>query len=496
MQKVPGVRCTPPCSKRYLLVILGLLTCYPAFCQNVTVFNSGDSFTDGIYYVNGTVNGKDSYIKLNSPMAPNRRIFWGPANSWDIYIDGVAAPLYTTLLDTPDPPCSGWTVNQPSTYNPISLSGDCSGIVEVSGSLLTPLNGSFGEVGSFGGRPQFKNDFGSVIQWDAGQNAWVIDFGGLFYANGTDIALPPCTGLGIWRDLIGAGAITVSGTCAIQAQERVEVIGSNFAGLYLSSITTQINGRNLYEHATLNLFGLKPRIEWTGSEWQLSFGGTLHYTNPTNTPIPPCAGWVAAIASNPPITVGGNCSFGGIAPVDLLSFTIEETDGQAELQWQTATESNNDRFELDKSRDLIHWTPLGNIKGAGDAQDVQRYFFTDPAPRPGTWYYRLKQYDIDGLQHLEKIISLSILSKSDEIDIFPNPVQGDLQIDLIGKNTQHSENITYRVYTITGKVLLERTEPLTASPISLSTDMLSPGLYFLELQTLRQRFTKRFIKQN
>lgn len=86
---------------------------------------------------------------------------------------------------------------------------------------------------------------------------------------------------------------------------------------------------------------------------------------------------------------------GSVVPVELISFTGEFAAGNAELRWSTATETNNEKFVIEKSQDNKKYIPIGSVKGAGTSTVANKYTFTDRNISAGS-YYRLKQVDYSG----------------------------------------------------------------------------------------------------
>ena len=87
-------------------------------------------------------------------------------------------------------------------------------------------------------------------------------------------------------------------------------------------------------------------------------------------------------------------------PVELISFTAEVDGNVVTLFWQTATETNNSGFEIErqvgnKQSAACNWDKVGFVEGKGTTTEIQSYSFTDK-PEPGTYKYRLKQIDFDG----------------------------------------------------------------------------------------------------
>lgn len=85
-----------------------------------------------------------------------------------------------------------------------------------------------------------------------------------------------------------------------------------------------------------------------------------------------------------------------VLPVGLTSFTGKKANNGVELKWQTASELNNNYFEVLRSENGKDFTSIGTIKGNGTSQDIRNYNFTDVNPVSGANYYQLKQTDFDG----------------------------------------------------------------------------------------------------
>ena len=84
-------------------------------------------------------------------------------------------------------------------------------------------------------------------------------------------------------------------------------------------------------------------------------------------------------------------------PVELAFFNAVDVDGKVELEWVTATETNNFGFEIQrKNLENESWNVIGTVKGKGTTTTPHKYCFTDNSVDIGTYYYRLKQIDFDG----------------------------------------------------------------------------------------------------
>jgi hypothetical protein len=85
----------------------------------------------------------------------------------------------------------------------------------------------------------------------------------------------------------------------------------------------------------------------------------------------------------------------------LTAFTTENINGEVIIKWQTATETNNRGFELERSQNsgvssLKNWENITFVDGNGTTTEANEYTYRDKIENPGSYYYRLKQIDFDG----------------------------------------------------------------------------------------------------
>ena len=90
-------------------------------------------------------------------------------------------------------------------------------------------------------------------------------------------------------------------------------------------------------------------------------------------------------------------------PIELLSFQAEAVEHIVRVQWSTASEQDNDHFDVERSADGVRFEPVGTIPGALQSQLVRNYILDDPRPLPGLSYYRLRQVDTDGAGSLSAV---------------------------------------------------------------------------------------------
>ena len=103
----------------------------------------------------------------------------------------------------------------------------------------------------------------------------------------------------------------------------------------------------------------------------------------------------------------GTLSIATELPVKLTAFYGQKYGNKNVLYWVTASEIDNDRFEVERADSALNWSSIGIVKGMGTTTSQTEYSFIDALPIQGSNYYRLKQVDIDGQYAYSDIISIT-----------------------------------------------------------------------------------------
>lgn len=98
-------------------------------------------------------------------------------------------------------------------------------------------------------------------------------------------------------------------------------------------------------------------------------------------------------------------------PIELLYFQASEHDRYNHLTWSTASETNNDYFNIEKTQDGVVFYNIATIKGAGNSSSQNYYEYDDYDLNNNVTYYRLKQTDYDGKFKHHDIISVDNTKK-------------------------------------------------------------------------------------
>ena len=121
-----------------------------------------------------------------------------------------------------------------------------------------------------------------------------------------------------------------------------------------------------------------------------------------------------------------NCT---ILPIELIRFDAQEDGKSVRLDWETASEINNDYFLIERSVDGKDYFPIQAIDGAGNSTTVKAYRTFDTDPLEGLSYYRLKQIDFDGSFTYSRPVAVRLVNGIGGLHLVPNPASSATHLD-------------------------------------------------------------------
>ncbi len=162
-------------------------------------------------------------------------------------------------------------------------------------------------------------------------------------------------------------------------------------------------------------------------------------------------------------------------PVELVFFTAVAAGNQVNLSWETAMETNNDYFIIQRSRDGLVWDSLEKVAGSGNTYTASFYTAYDPMPYAGVSYYRLRQTDFDGNGTYSSVCAVNLQRSSSGITLFPNPATNSILI-LFPVAGQY----TVALLNSSGQPVMD---PVTAQGgnITLDVSHVAAGVYYVAI---------------
>jgi choice-of-anchor B domain-containing protein len=174
-----------------------------------------------------------------------------------------------------------------------------------------------------------------------------------------------------------------------------------------------------------------------------------------------------------------------IIPIELIDFQGVVENNKTKLTWQTATEINVARFEVERNaleNGKESWQTIGTTKPNNAPSN---YTLFDEKPTIGTNYYRLKTTDADGRFSYSNTIAVTFGKAKTAVSVYPNPAKG---LIFLSENSFPDAQIV-EVLDIVGKVVLQTTIGQTRSGMDIQN--LANGSYILKIgEGVRLRFTK------
>lgn len=255
------------------------------------------------------------------------------------------------------------------------------------------------------------------------------------------------------------------------------------------------------------------RVHRDGSQWILRYssnGTTWDSAGSFNhalvaTSIGPFAG----NAGNPAPSFTGRIDYFrslDVVPVQLASLTATLlTQNQVRIHWRTVTETNNFGFEVQKSfgsPQAYQTIPNSFVPGHGTTLEPREYWFTDAVTSAGTWYYRLKQIDLDGTIHYTEGVHVNTLTAVEEKVLpreyalsqnYPNPFNPTTRIEYaLPKET----DVKIEIFNTLGQsvaTLVDSRKPAGYHTATFEAVGLGTGIYIYKLSSPDATITRKML---
>ncbi|MBN1447122.1 MAG: T9SS type A sorting domain-containing protein [Bacteroidetes bacterium] len=275
----------------------------------------------------------------------------------------------------------------------------------------------------------------------------------------------------------------------------------------------------------LNLDKARTQATWLGTAWvefqvPMAQLNSAVSTEPnlgiySNTPIRPffgtsnSGGGVARITSDAmlgaaPTTLASYSTINaatlgsielGLLPVELASFHATLKAGNAHLQWQTTTETNNLGFEIQRAVNDGAWEARDFVSGAGSSAAPRQYLWVeDVAGITGRIRYRLLQIDRDGTEALHTVVELHAPTKGFGIQsVFPQPARDYLTVSY---SRESGGPLSLTLHDYSGRVLQRVIDAAGAADHGSSVMQLQglpSGTYFLHMEENHLVQTRRVV---
>jgi hypothetical protein len=183
------------------------------------------------------------------------------------------------------------------------------------------------------------------------------------------------------------------------------------------------------------------------------------------------------------------CLTGVVLPIQLLNFRGTRLNYFAKLIWQTATEMDNNYFQVERSSDGITFIAIGRVTSQGNTTSGFSYSFIDSFPQRGNNYYRLRQVDRNGRTTLSDTVVVQFDTYvGNAIKVFPTLSTGIVRVMLMNTNDVLKEIV---VYDITGGTAIYYTGTGLQHQLNLSN--LPNATYIIKVFTEKNILSQKVV---
>ncbi|NNL20578.1 MAG: T9SS type A sorting domain-containing protein [Ignavibacteriaceae bacterium] len=184
-----------------------------------------------------------------------------------------------------------------------------------------------------------------------------------------------------------------------------------------------------------------------------------------------------------------------IVPVELTSFTASVVKDGVELNWATATETNNQGFEVEKLNSEGEFENIGFIAGFGTTVEPKEYSFTDNSVSSGSYTYRLKQIDYDGKSSYsdELIVEVVLPIEYALEQNYPNPFNPSTTIKY---SIPEDGFVKLAVYNMLGEevsTLINTQQKAGRYEVTFDASELASGVYIYRLEAANYTASKKLM---
>lgn len=183
-----------------------------------------------------------------------------------------------------------------------------------------------------------------------------------------------------------------------------------------------------------------------------------------------------------------------VVPVELTDFTGQYAENMVTLHWETATETNNKGFDIERRIDA-GWERIGFVEGNGTTSEVSRYRFEDhPVSKSGKVYYRIKQIDYDGtFSYTQELVITLQAFKYALLQNYPNPFNPATAISF---TVPEAGRVRLSIINSLGEeiaVLINDEVDAGYHSVELNGSNLSSGVYFYKLEAGKYTSIKKML---
>ncbi len=258
----------------------------------------------------------------------------------------------------------------------------------------------------------------------------------------------------------------------------MDSMAAGAANFYVDAVTMRPGGMALAKHQGRTAADSIAAVGFDGA----TYNTVIYFADPRY--VVPVAGGGGGRNAMIAGAIGFIATAGGYTPVELTSFTANQSADIISLRWQTASETNNMGYEVERKSAAGDFEKIGFVAGRGTTAESSEYSYSDRPDAVGYYTYRLKQIDFDGT---------TVYSPEVEVDFtapavfslgnnYPNPFNPATTINF---TLAEQSMVTLSVYNAIGErvaVLVNGELPSGFHIAEFNASNLPSGIYIYRLE--------------
>jgi hypothetical protein len=167
-------------------------------------------------------------------------------------------------------------------------------------------------------------------------------------------------------------------------------------------------------------------------------------------------------------------------PIELLYFHARMQNNNVHLDWSTASEINNDYFEVQRSKDNVSFETIDVIKGAGNSTTELTYTGIDKNPFAGVSYYRLRQIDFDGKYSFSQTVAVRMNAAKNFDLLYASASAGRVTVGFV---SELSDAFRVRIIDVLGNEISNTTvhPSVGFNRIEIPSPLVTGAIYYLTI---------------
>ena len=198
----------------------------------------------------------------------------------------------------------------------------------------------------------------------------------------------------------------------------------------------------------------------------------------------------AAVAGSSTGTTSGPYQIGSftttVAATTPVEFAAVNTkwlgENKVSIAWKTASETNANFFEVERSINGLSYTPIAKVSAAGTSTTINNYSINDVVTGTNLAYYRIKLTDNDGETSLSEVRAVNVKpAKSIIKSMYPNPTVAGQPVNIQYVAVENGK-VNVELYNCLGKKMNSLTTDAVIGENDIKFNLgrfVSPGIYYV-----------------